>query len=112
MAARATSDRQSAKGSCCTSATMPPRPPMPGTDSLPFLLTVDETASLLRTTKKAIYTMVERGQIPGVTRLGRRVLVRSEDLLRWLDHNRTPSSNTPKSHSAQATSPLVTRPRK
>jgi len=85
---------------------------MTGIDSLPLLLTVDETADLLRTTKKAVYTMVERGQIPGVTRLGRRVLVRSEDLLRWLDHNRAPSQNTPKSHSAQATSPFVTKTRK
>ena len=41
-----------------------------GTNSLPLLLTVDETADLLRTTKKAIYSMVERGQIPGVTRIG------------------------------------------
>ena len=36
-------------------------------------LTVDETASLLRTTRKAVYALIERGQLPGVTRLGRRV---------------------------------------
>jgi hypothetical protein len=28
--------------------------------------------------------MVARGQLPGVTRLGRRVLIRSHDLLDWL----------------------------
>ena len=28
---------------------------------LPLLLTVDETASLLRTTRKGIYAMIERG---------------------------------------------------
>ena len=52
---------------------------------LPALLTVDETASLLRTSRKAVYAMVERSQLPGVTRLGRRVLVRSRELLHWLD---------------------------
>ncbi len=41
--------------------------------TFPLLLTADETATLLRTTKKAVYAMVERGQLPGVTRLGRRV---------------------------------------
>jgi excisionase family DNA binding protein len=58
---------------------------------LPLLLTVAETATLLRTTRKAVYAMVERGALPGVTRLGRRVLVRSADLLDFLDHNTAPS---------------------
>ena len=51
---------------------------------LPLLLTADETADLLRTTRKAVYAMAERGQLPGVTRIGRRVLVRREALLDWL----------------------------
>jgi len=59
--------------------------------TLPFLLTVAESAVLLRTTPKAIYAMIERGLMPGVTRIGRRILVRSTDLLDFLDHNRTPS---------------------
>ena len=59
--------------------------------ALPLLLTVAETATLLRTTPKAVYAMVERGMLPGVTRLGRRVLVRSADLLDFLDHNTAPS---------------------
>ena len=59
--------------------------------ALPLLLTVAETATLLRTTPKAVYAMVERGALPGVTRLGRRVLVRSADLLDFLDHNTAPS---------------------
>jgi excisionase family DNA binding protein len=58
--------------------------------SLPLLLTVAETATLLRTTRKAVYAMIERGLLPGVTRLGRRVLVRSDALLDFLDHNRAP----------------------
>jgi excisionase family DNA binding protein len=60
-------------------------------ESLPLLLTVSETAALLRTTRKAVYVMIERGLLPGVTRIGRRVLVRSTDLLDFLDHNRAPS---------------------
>jgi excisionase family DNA binding protein len=54
---------------------------------LPVLLTVDDAADLLRTTRKAVYVMIERGQLPGVTRLGRRVLLRSDRLLEWLDQN-------------------------
>lgn len=56
-------------------------------DNLPALLTVDDAADLLRTTRKAVYVMIERGLLPGVTRLGRRVLLRSDRLLEWLDQN-------------------------
>ena len=57
----------------------------------PLLLTVDEAAELLRTSRRAIYMMLERHQLPGVTRIGRRVLFRSADLLDWLDQKRAPS---------------------
>ena len=57
----------------------------------PFLLTPDETARLLRTTRKAIYAMIERQQLPGVTRIGRRLLLRRDALLNWLDQKRAPS---------------------
>ena len=58
---------------------------------LPSLLTADETAELLRTTRKAVYAMVGRGQLPGVTRIGRRLLVRRDVLVDWLDQKRTRS---------------------
>ncbi len=58
---------------------------------LPAFLTADELATLLRTTRKAVYAMVERGLLPGVTRIGRRVLFRRENLLHWLDQKRAPS---------------------
>lgn len=45
----------------------------------------EEAADLLRTTRKAIYVMIERHQLPGVTRVGRRVLIRADRLLSWLD---------------------------
>ena len=54
-------------------------------------LPVFETAALLRTSRKAVYSMVERGQLPGVTRIGRRVLFRRPALLDWLRQKSTPS---------------------
>ncbi len=71
-------------------------PEMPAADrtsdvATVVLLTVAETASLLRTTRKGIYAMVERQQIAGVIRIGRRVLFRRDVLLHWLDQKRAPS---------------------
>ena len=60
-------------------------------DAMPLLLTVDDAAHLLRTTRRAIYAMLERRQLPGVIRIRRRVLIRSAELLEWLDQKRTPS---------------------
>jgi len=62
-----------------------------GRRGLPLFLTVDEAAELLRTTRRAIYAMVERRQLPGVVRLRRRVLFRLDVLLDWLDQKRAPS---------------------
>ena len=56
-----------------------------------MFLTVAEVAALLRTTRKAVYAMVERGQLPGITRIGRRVLVRRQDLVDWLGQKRAAS---------------------
>jgi excisionase family DNA binding protein len=58
---------------------------------LPFLLTADEAAALLRTSRRAIYARAERGLLPGVIYDGRRVLVRRDDLLRSLSERRTAS---------------------
>jgi len=58
---------------------------------LPLLLSVPEAADLLRTSRRAIYAMVERHQLPGVTRIRRRVLFRTSELLDWLDQKRAPS---------------------
>ena len=58
---------------------------------LPMLLTVDEAADMLRTTRRAIYAMIARRQLPGVIRIRRRVLLRADDLLHWLDQKRASS---------------------
>ena len=60
-------------------------------DAMPMLLTVADAADLLRTTRRAIYAMLERRQLPGVIRIRRRVLIRSAELLEWLDQKRSPS---------------------
>jgi len=72
---------------------------MSSTANLPILMTADEVATFLRTTRIAVYAMVSRAQVPGVTRIGRRILFRSEDLLHWLDQNRAPS---PKEEAAMS----------
>jgi len=57
-------------------------------DGLPRYLRVDEVADLLRTTPKAIYVKIERGQLPGVIRVGRRLLVSADGLLEFLSDQR------------------------
>ena len=58
----------------------------------PHLCTVPEVAEILRTTPTAIYAKIARGQLPGVVRLSRRVLVDRDELVAWLDQRRAPSS--------------------
>ena len=62
--------------------------PTSDTDNLPAILTLNETAIFLRCSKTHA-SKLARGQVRGVTplpavRLGRRVLVRREELFRWL----------------------------
>jgi excisionase family DNA binding protein len=61
------------------------------TATLPTLLTIDDVARVLRTSRGAVYAMAARGQLPGLTRIGRRVLIRADALLDWLDQKRAPS---------------------
>jgi excisionase family DNA binding protein len=53
--------------------------------AFPPLLTVDEVAGqFLRTSRRAVYQLVQREQIPGVVRVGRRLLFRKDILVAWL----------------------------
>ncbi len=67
------------------------RPENPRQHNLPVLLTTGEVAELLRTTRKAVWALTERGQVPGVVRIGRRVLFRQDLLLDWLGQKSKPS---------------------
>ena len=59
---------------------------------LPSLCDAKEVASWLRTSTKAIYAMAERDQLPGIVRIGRRLLFRRADLVAWLDGKRAETS--------------------
>ncbi len=76
---------------CLQWPALPGNEQMNASNDLPHLLTVDEVAALLRTTRKAIYAMSERGVLPGLTRVGRRILFRSDQLVEWLGQKSAPS---------------------
>ncbi len=63
---------------------MPSPRPHADPPALPYLLCADEVATLLRISRKAVYCMVDRGELPGVTRIGRRVRFHRDSLLDWL----------------------------
>ena len=64
---------------------------MSGLQRAPEFFTVQEVGEILRTSRSAIYAMLARGQLPGVTRIRRRILIRRDALLDWLDERRAPS---------------------
>jgi excisionase family DNA binding protein len=64
---------------------------MSNENDLPLLLTVEEMAALLRTSRQVIYNMISEFKLPGVTRVGRRVLFRRGAVLQWLRENSVPS---------------------
>jgi len=58
-----------------------------------YLMTPDDVAALLHTSRAAIYKMVERGQCPArvVIRLGRKLYFHRASLVEWLHQNRASS---------------------
>jgi predicted DNA-binding transcriptional regulator AlpA len=62
---------------------------------LPDLLTADEVATWLRASVKAIYARAERGNLPGVTRLGRRLYFVRAELLAFVQQGRVPHLGGP-----------------
>jgi len=59
--------------------------------ALDVFFTAQEVARILRTTDKGVYAQAERGLLPGVTRIGRRLLFRRAELLDWLRQKSAPS---------------------
>jgi excisionase family DNA binding protein len=45
---------------------------------------VRELTALLGLNRKTVYGLIARGEIPGVRRLGRRIVVHRETVVRWL----------------------------
>src|SRR5258708_6882017 len=66
-----------------------------GANSLPELLTADEVAAWLRTTRKAVYQKVERGILPGAWHVGRRLYFLRAELLRLVEQGRVPYLGDP-----------------
>jgi len=57
-------------------------------NNVPTFLTLDEVAKLLRCSVRHIYNMVEKQGLP-MTRLGRRVVVSHDALMKWIDAQST-----------------------
>jgi excisionase family DNA binding protein len=65
---------------------------VPTPESEVYLLTIQEVADIyLRTTPKAVRRLIERGCLPGVVHVGRRVLFRRDRLLQFLSESSVPS---------------------
>ena len=62
---------------------------------MPELLTADEVAAWLKTTRKAVYAKAERGTLAGATYVGRRLYFLRADLLRSLEQGRVPHLGGP-----------------
>ncbi len=56
----------------------------PARMSLPEVLTVDELAALLRVERKTVYAAIARGDVPGARRVGTRLRISRDAVLRWL----------------------------
>jgi excisionase family DNA binding protein len=61
---------------------------------LPPLLTAQEVAQLLRTDRKVVWEMARLRRLPGVIRLGRKLLFRRDRLLQFLAERESGVSST------------------
>jgi excisionase family DNA binding protein len=58
---------------------------LPTSDSeLPRVLTPEELAAILRLRKRSVYEAINRGDIPGVRRIGRKIRIDRDCVLAWL----------------------------
>ena len=55
-------------------------------DGLPEFCTLEEVSKVFRVSRATAYRMAERGNIPCL-RIGRRVIVSKERLIRWVDQS-------------------------
>ena len=58
------------------------------------VLTVDELAALLRCNRKTVYAAINRGEIPGVRRLGGAIRIHRDTVLTWLGHGQVRASRS------------------
>lgn len=62
--------------------------------SLPFALTVDEAAALLRVNRKTLYAAIDQGNVPGILRLGRTIRIARDALLEWASASGRPDGDS------------------
>lgn len=62
--------------------------------ALPFALTVDEAADLLRVDRKTLYSAISEGSVPGVLRLGRTIRIARDALLKWASASGRPDGES------------------
>ena len=61
---------------------------------LPAVLTPDDLAALLRVRKRAVLDAIQRGELPGVRRVGRRIRADRDTVLQWLADGRGQAPKT------------------
>jgi excisionase family DNA binding protein len=61
----------------------------------PAVMTVAELARLLGVNRGTVYEAIERGQVPGVIRLGRRILIARAIVRSWLGQNAESEGKAP-----------------
>lgn len=61
---------------------------------LPAVLTPDDLAALLRVRKRAVLDAIQRGELPGVRRVGRRIRADRDTVLQWLADGRGQAAKT------------------
>jgi excisionase family DNA binding protein len=55
------------------------------------VLTVDEAAAILRVNRKTVYDSINRGEVPGVLRLGKTIRLSRAALLSWVRGSAEPA---------------------
>ena len=67
---------------------------LPTEPEVRVVLTVDELAALLRCNRKTVYAAINRGEIPGVRRLGGAIRIHRDTVLTWLGHGQVRASRS------------------
>jgi len=68
----------------------------PPTLELPPILTPPELAKLLRLRPRSVYDAIRRREIPGVQRIGRKVRIHRDTIIRWLADGQGRVSRSPR----------------
>jgi excisionase family DNA binding protein len=71
------------------------RKPRPRSAEPPATYTVAQLAALLGVNRGTVYEAIERGQVPGVIRLGRRILIARGHVQEWLGQNAESEGKAP-----------------